>query len=423
MATQKYIGARYVPRFLGTYDNTQQYEALDVVDNGSGTSYIAQKPVPAGTPLNDTDYWFVYGASSGAIYNLQTRMGNAENDITSLQNRMGTAEGNITSLQTNLGYLKNTFSFEAGQKICIIADSVGSDTVTYLQPAFSTYLKTWFQQLGCQFDIYGLGGRTWGANVPGSSGGVMDAVANITTQYDIIIVQLGINDWQLQDSDSVLSAALNNFETWRITNQPNAQIFCMLPLSTPKNTSRIPLNLYVAKIAYKAAQFRWNIIDTFGCSPKYSGMNAGLVSRWTYNGDGIHPDPVYAPMLARYVYDCIINNISSYNMETVSQYDLAAADFDIVRQVYVKGDGTARISAGVSSYTSVATQDELGQLPDWLKPHQRQMFPVYASTNFNIIINPNGKIYGQFPSAGLAITQIDFDHVYNLAAMVVPNSP
>lgn len=85
MAIRQYIGARYVPRFMGTYDNTQQYEALDVVDNGSGTSYIARKIVPAGTPLSDSDYWFVYGASSGAIYDLQTRMGAAEDDIDDLE--------------------------------------------------------------------------------------------------------------------------------------------------------------------------------------------------------------------------------------------------------------------------------------------------------------------------------------------------
>ena len=71
MSVRQYIGARYVPRFLGPWNNTTQYEALDVVDNGSGTSYIARKNVPAGTPLTNTEYWFLYGASSGAIVHLQ----------------------------------------------------------------------------------------------------------------------------------------------------------------------------------------------------------------------------------------------------------------------------------------------------------------------------------------------------------------
>lgn len=74
MAIREYIGARYVPRFLGTYDATQVYEALDVVDNGLGTSYIAKVPTPAGTPLTNTTYWAIYGAISGAIINLQNQI-------------------------------------------------------------------------------------------------------------------------------------------------------------------------------------------------------------------------------------------------------------------------------------------------------------------------------------------------------------
>ena len=70
----QYIGARYVPKFMGAYDNTQAYEALCVVDNSLGTSYISKVPTPAGTPLTNTTYWAVYGASSGAIINLQNQI-------------------------------------------------------------------------------------------------------------------------------------------------------------------------------------------------------------------------------------------------------------------------------------------------------------------------------------------------------------
>lgn len=100
MGLHTYIGARYVPRFMGTYDPTQIYEALDVVDNGSGTSYIARNQVPAGTPLTDTDHWFVYGASSGAIIQLQNDMIQAQNDIGNLQTDVG-------GLLTDVGTLKD----------------------------------------------------------------------------------------------------------------------------------------------------------------------------------------------------------------------------------------------------------------------------------------------------------------------------
>lgn len=86
----QYIGARYVPRFMGTYDPTQIYEALDVVDNGGGTSYISKKPVAAGTPLTNTNYWFVYGAASGAIINLQNQIDAINADIKKITTRIDT---------------------------------------------------------------------------------------------------------------------------------------------------------------------------------------------------------------------------------------------------------------------------------------------------------------------------------------------
>lgn len=119
MAVHTYIGARYVPRFMGTYDPTQIYEALDVVDNGSGTSYIARDIVPAGTPLTDTNHWFVYGASSGAIIALQNDMIQAQNDIGALQGDMTTAQGDIADNTADIATLKEP-------KIIYISDSYGS---------------------------------------------------------------------------------------------------------------------------------------------------------------------------------------------------------------------------------------------------------------------------------------------------------
>lgn len=121
MSVHTYIGARYVPRFVGTYDPTQIYEALDVVDNGSGTSYIARDIVPAGTPLTDTDHWFVYGASSGAIIQLQNDMIQAQNDITGLQGNVTTINGQLTTLDNRLDLLDE-------RKIVMITDSYGNRT-------------------------------------------------------------------------------------------------------------------------------------------------------------------------------------------------------------------------------------------------------------------------------------------------------
>ena len=70
----RYVVARYTPKFMGTFDPTQQYDNLCVVDNGSGTSYISKILVPPGTSLLDTTYWAFYGSTSGAILDLQDQI-------------------------------------------------------------------------------------------------------------------------------------------------------------------------------------------------------------------------------------------------------------------------------------------------------------------------------------------------------------
>ena len=133
MAVRQYIGARYVPRFTGLYDNTQSYEALDVVDNGSGTSYIAKKPTPAGTPLTDTDYWFLYGSTNGAIVNLQDQINDMKDGTVpgSLQDQINDNASGITAL-TNLIVAKyNTVS---DMKSADLSENDIVQTIGYYQP-------------------------------------------------------------------------------------------------------------------------------------------------------------------------------------------------------------------------------------------------------------------------------------------------
>lgn len=121
----QYIGARYVPKFMGVYNPTQIYEALDVVDNGLGTSYISKIPTPAGTPLTNTTYWAIYGATSGAIINLQNQINNMQDGTVpgSLQEQINTNTSDITAL-TN-----KTNGYITPQMFGAVGDGTTDDTV------------------------------------------------------------------------------------------------------------------------------------------------------------------------------------------------------------------------------------------------------------------------------------------------------
>lgn len=225
MATREYIGARYVPRFTGLYDNTQIYDALDVVDNGSGTSYIAKKTVPAGTPLTNTDYWFVYGASSGAIINLQQQINEMKDgDVAgSLQNQVDSIEHGLNG---------PIFTEWNKRKILFLGDSYGQGTIcTGLNPDTYTnnYSDGWMSKLigylGMDSD-HAIAEPTVGASFAKPSGvHWQDAIASLADDPDLnmIFIAGGANDLQANSYDDIING-INAFFTVAAAKFPNAVV-------------------------------------------------------------------------------------------------------------------------------------------------------------------------------------------------------
>lgn len=83
-ANNIYVGARYIPRIMGEYNNTTAYEALDIVTSG-GVGYISRQPVPAGTAVTNREYWAMWGSGNAAIDSLTQRVATNETDITALE--------------------------------------------------------------------------------------------------------------------------------------------------------------------------------------------------------------------------------------------------------------------------------------------------------------------------------------------------
>lgn len=208
MSVREYIGARYVPRFLGTYDPTQLYQALDVVDNGAGTSYIARKTTPPGTPLTDSDFWFVYGASSGAIYDLQTRMGAAENDIDDLETGYAYLDVNRVMEMKDRVFLFIADSYQVLTDYCTtIAGWIGCKDFFIRAKSGAGFFRE--PGSGMPYETY------WYENILENLDPLSDAEKAVIT--DVCILPTA-NDNQTNDSD--LSDAMISLNTWFRSNLP-----------------------------------------------------------------------------------------------------------------------------------------------------------------------------------------------------------
>lgn len=100
-ANNIYVGARYIPRIMGEYNNETAYEALDVVTSG-GVGYISRQPVPAGTAVTNKTYWAMWGSGNAAIDSLTQRVETNENDITALETGLQQTNQNLQTTNQNL---------------------------------------------------------------------------------------------------------------------------------------------------------------------------------------------------------------------------------------------------------------------------------------------------------------------------------
>lgn len=60
MSVRQYVGARYVPLFMGDWDVDADYEPLSIVQY-QGNSYTSRQSVPHGIDITNTAYWAVTG--------------------------------------------------------------------------------------------------------------------------------------------------------------------------------------------------------------------------------------------------------------------------------------------------------------------------------------------------------------------------
>ena len=305
MAIRQYIGARYVPRFVGTYDATQIYDALDVVDNGSGTSYIARKTVPAGTPLTNTEYWFVYGASSGAIIQLQNDMIAAQGDILTLQ-------GDVLTINNELDYIE-----EKGRRIITLTDSYGA----HPSPAGS-WQSLFTAIMGSGVDVYNF--YASGIGVYHAIGGVnceqllRNNSGNIPDHGTItdVIVSMGGND--VSEALSDITTAFVSLIAYIRSEYPKARIHYAFP-NYDNKWSYAQLQVFLTTLQH--------FIDLCGDSNVHycSGMEYIMHNIKNVESDGVHPNSNGARELARGIAVCLKDGGFNYKASLMTTLTLTNA--------------------------------------------------------------------------------------------------
>lgn len=309
---RQYIGARYVPKFDDDgWNDTTQYEELTVVDNGAGTSYISGKPVPPGTPLTNREYWHIYGASSGAVINLQNQIDDMKDgDVEgSLQNQINEANSSISALAY---YLNN-------RKAIVLADSYGS----YKNANNENMADIAGNLTGIPIEFLRTGGTGFVAD------GVKTFLALIATSTsnpdDItdIIVCGGANDYSALATAAQIKTAISTFCTYCRTTFPNLKKIVIMAESI----------VFGSWSSYKGAYDRVFTANAYQDGAIESGAiyvtNSQYImhdTRLIDHSDWCHPTADGVDAIGHYLAS-IIMGADSINVTRLLEFDQSAVTF------------------------------------------------------------------------------------------------
>lgn len=89
LINRQYVGARYVPKIMGEWNKTLQYEALSVVTY-MGNSFTSKVPVPANVDITNKDYWINTGNYNAQVEEYRKETEKVANDLRDYKNSFKT---------------------------------------------------------------------------------------------------------------------------------------------------------------------------------------------------------------------------------------------------------------------------------------------------------------------------------------------
>ena len=206
MAVREYVGARYVPIYVGEWDSTMQttYEPLSIVTVANVGSYTSRRFVPVGVPITDTDYWIESAVLSGQITALTNRVNAIEDDI-----------DDVTDVLLN-----------QNRRIVTITDSYGEHPS--VSDNWPLKLETMQSGVSYWYHIHQAGAGYYrpGHQITTYYNSVKSNIADMDTITDVIIC-LGQNDAAESITD-VRTAAYNFYQEVH-TDMPNARVWVGYP--------------------------------------------------------------------------------------------------------------------------------------------------------------------------------------------------
>jgi hypothetical protein len=130
----KYIGARYIPKFEGEWSNLKTYEPLTIVER-FGNSYTSKTFVPIGVDIANTIYWSLSGNYNAQVEQYRQDVVTLTNSVNTLSDSVTTINGKLSNVAINLkayGAVGDGITDDSDSLIDAINDSLVKKARVYI---------------------------------------------------------------------------------------------------------------------------------------------------------------------------------------------------------------------------------------------------------------------------------------------------
>ena len=387
MATNQYIGARYVPLFAEPieWDGTKQYEPLTIVSH-KGNSYTSRQFVPSGIDISNESFWALTGnynaqveqyreevkAYDGRITTAQETADNAKsaasNAISAVAEEKSRAEAKESEIQslaetneTDISHLDAQMAATTGSELLtkIANETSRAETkeseIQSLAKTNETYINTdgtvmlafgdsfgdesteWACLLAAKFGktckTYCIGGDVWPF-----TNGLTNAINEFSTDAKkrtiaFAVAYGGINN--IIDSPLTDSTSIESFITRFNANFPNVPLY-VAPMNqcSPLNTNfpKIYRNAFISANALESALSHFS--GNFILMKQSIFYNMGAIDLW--KDDLLHPNEKGNITIANHMATVMQGGKISFPLQQFGAYNTEHVTFS--GDVWFDGD-------------------------------------------------------------------------------------
>lgn len=396
MAVRQYIGARYVPKFVGVWNINTSYEPLSIVQDANGNSYTSKQKVPAGIQLSNTTYWIMTANLNAQIEQLSDEIDAIQEDV----------NNNATDIAALRGVVR------VGKNIVFIGDSWTYGTgATLATRKFSSVCAA---KLGLTEYNYGRGqaGFTVANNtfisLVEEANTQMTAAEKANTSFVVILG--GVND-------------IRNMGSTTESDYANAVAACVARAVAVFPNAVIVLAQATQKRFTTASYIQWTWIDsadrlvmerlTTNRVKILHHIGKVLFGTSYYLDDELHPNAAGHQMLGGFLANFILGGTDDFSLfiGPFATWNSVVASEGLKAYMYKDNDNVI-ITRGSITLASPATSNIMIGAYNFAFPDSYMYFPAYSNNRIcgNIVISAEGQIYfAPIDTAGEGVTAVRWD--------------